>query len=51
MLILWDHGSGWQGYGVDQTCDAASAYNPNAICGMLSMQSITNGEEQGYPGW
>jgi hypothetical protein len=49
MLVFWDHGSGWLGYGVDQTCDANNpTYNPNSVCGMLRLQDITAGRLRQY---
>ena len=43
MLIFWDHGSGWSGYGVDHTCTSTATYNTNWGCDILNMQEIAQG--------
>lgn len=43
MLVFWDHGSGWSGYGVDHTCTSTATYSQNWGCDILSIQKITQG--------
>lgn len=42
VLSLWDHGSGWAGYGIDSTCSPLKAYNDRG-CNMLTMATIAKG--------
>jgi hypothetical protein len=41
-LIMWDHGSGWAGFGIDSTCSPLKPYNERG-CGMLSMPAVSKG--------
>jgi hypothetical protein len=43
MLVFWDHGSGWSGYGLDHTCSTTSTYNQQWGCNMLTLQALAQG--------
>jgi hypothetical protein len=43
MLVFWDHGSGWSGYGLDHTCTTTSTYSHAWGCNMLTLQALAQG--------
>jgi hypothetical protein len=43
FLALWDHGGGWNGYGIDHTCNPLKSYNPDGGCNMLSVPLLVKG--------
>ncbi len=43
FLVLWDHGGGWTGYGIDHTCRAGGTYNSQGGCNMLSIPMLADG--------
>jgi len=43
MLVFWDHGSGWAGYGLDSTCSPLKAYSDRG-CNMLTLDTISRGK-------
>jgi hypothetical protein len=43
MLVFWDHGSGWSGYGLDHTCTTTSTYSQASGCNMLTLQALAQG--------
>ncbi|KAF8072527.1 hypothetical protein HT031_000187 [Scenedesmus sp. PABB004] len=47
MLVFWDHGSGWWGYGVDHTCGVVDAYSSSRGCDMLTMRKLAQGLSDG----
>lgn len=47
MLVFWNHGSGWAGYGVDHTCSPLKTYSDKG-CDMLSMDTLTQGAGPGH---
>ena len=49
MLVLWDHGNGWKGYGVDNMCVSGTPYNPNG-CDQFTMQTLVTGLKNGLAG-
>eukprot|EP00798_Chlamydomonas_sp_ICE-L_P016534 gene16534-22762_t len=46
FLDFWDHGSGWQGYGVDHTCQANAAYSESG-CDMFNLAEMATGLREG----
>ncbi|KAF6263192.1 hypothetical protein COO60DRAFT_1635413 [Scenedesmus sp. NREL 46B-D3] len=47
MLVFWDHGSGWSGYGLDHTCTSTSTYSHAWGCNMLTLQALAQGLDAG----
>lgn len=43
MLVFWDHGSGWSGYGVDHTCSGSVPYDATYGCNILSLPRVGQG--------
>jgi hypothetical protein len=50
MLVFWDHGSGWQGYGADATCSNLVAYSEAPYCDAASVQTVADGVAAGLAG-
>lgn len=44
MVVYWDHGNGWLGYGADATCSSAGPYNDHYYCSIASLATLTQGE-------
>ncbi len=44
FLSLWDHGGGWNGFGIDHTCQSGKTYNPSGGCNMLTIPQLADGE-------
>lgn len=44
MVVYWDHGNGWLGYGADATCSSAGPYNDHYYCSIASLARLTQGE-------
>ncbi len=42
MMVFWNHGSGWAGYGLDHTCSPIKTYSDRA-CGMMSVGALATG--------
>lgn len=47
MLVFWDHGNGWLGYGADGKCSPTGSYSDNVYCDVASLAAITQGEALG----
>jgi hypothetical protein len=43
MVVFWDHGNGWQGYGADGTCPGSPAYADHTYCDVASMNTLVTG--------
>ncbi|GLI67828.1 hypothetical protein VaNZ11_012110 [Volvox africanus] len=48
-LVLWDHGNGWKGYGVDDTC-SSSGGSSSSGCDQFTISSLATGLASGLAG-
>ncbi len=50
VLVLWDHGNGWKGYGVDNTCSATGSYSAYG-CDQFTVETLAQVGYEGTCSW
>lgn len=43
MVVYWDHGQGWLGYGADGRCSPTGSYADHAYCSVASLATLEAG--------
>jgi hypothetical protein len=43
MVVYWDHGNGWLGYGADGKCSSTGSYADHDNCSVASLATLEAG--------